>query len=155
MRNQFLKEMDGISDKSSRKLLLYVIASTNKPWALDWGFIRRFQRRIYMPMPNREVRTMLFKQFLEDVPTGDDVNYEALATQTENYTPSDIKEICQTAVIEVVSELFESGRASNPGSRPRSIQMSDVGDAIRRIRPSVSSEIKRVYDSWAERFKAF
>ncbi|MFQ5710959.1 MAG: AAA family ATPase [Candidatus Geothermarchaeales archaeon] len=155
VRNQFLKEMDGIADKSGKHLPMYVIASTNKPWALDWAFIRRFQRRIYLPMPNRDVRSRLFQHFLRNVQTVNDIDYDALASLTENYTPSDIRDICQTANIEVVSELFESGRASNPNSRPRPIEMSDLRDSIRRIKPSVSAEIQRVYESWAERYRAF
>ena len=43
VRNQFLKEMDGISDKG-KHIHLYVIGATNKPWALDWPFLRRFQK---------------------------------------------------------------------------------------------------------------
>ena len=48
VRNQFLKEMDGIVDKG-KALHVYVIGATNKPWDLDWAFIRRFQKRILVP----------------------------------------------------------------------------------------------------------
>ncbi|MCJ7762420.1 AAA family ATPase, partial [Candidatus Bathyarchaeota archaeon] len=43
VKNQFLKEMDGIMDKG-KALHVYVIGATNKPWDLDWAFIRRFQK---------------------------------------------------------------------------------------------------------------
>ena len=49
VRNQFLKEMDGLPDKS-KKHFIYVIAATNKPWKLDEPFIRRFQKRIYLSL---------------------------------------------------------------------------------------------------------
>jgi SpoVK/Ycf46/Vps4 family AAA+-type ATPase len=39
VRNQFLKEMDGIMDKG-KSLHVYVIGATNKPWDLDWAFIK-------------------------------------------------------------------------------------------------------------------
>ncbi|MGQ9507597.1 MAG: AAA family ATPase, partial [Candidatus Bathycorpusculaceae bacterium] len=48
VRNQFLKETDGIIDKG-KNLHVYVIGATNKPWDLDWAFIRRFQKRILVP----------------------------------------------------------------------------------------------------------
>ena len=54
-RNQFLKEMDGILDKN-KPLHVYVIGATNKPWELDEAFIRRFQRRMYVPLPDQEAR---------------------------------------------------------------------------------------------------
>jgi SpoVK/Ycf46/Vps4 family AAA+-type ATPase len=155
VRNQFLKEMDGLADKSNIKMHLHVIASTNKPWALDWGFIRRFQKRIHIPMPDLEMRDGLFRHFLRDVRLDSDIEYDALGRATNNYTPSDIRDICQTAVIEVVTELFDSGAASDRSKQPRPVGMKDLRDAIRRIRPSVSEEMRRVYDSWADRFKAF
>jgi len=154
IRNQFLKEMDGLQDKDNFKLPLYVIASTNKPWALDWGFIRRFQRRIYVPMPSLEDRIKLFQYFLRDV-RKEDIDYQHLAKLTKGYTPSDIRDICQLAVLEVVTELFESGKALEQGSRPRPLTTKDLEDAIKRIMPSVTSEIEAVYLKWAEKFKAF
>ncbi|NOS61672.1 MAG: AAA family ATPase, partial [Nitrosarchaeum sp.] len=45
-KNQFLTEMDGVNGKG-KDLMLYVIGATNKPWSLDWPFLRRFQKRIY------------------------------------------------------------------------------------------------------------
>src|SRR6476659_2562259 len=47
VKNQFLTEMDGINGKS-KDSKLYVIGATNKPWSLEAGFLRRFQKRIYV-----------------------------------------------------------------------------------------------------------
>ena len=57
VRNQFLKEMDGIIDKG-KKLHAYVIGATNRPWDLDWPFIRRFQKRIIVPLPDHHGRPL-------------------------------------------------------------------------------------------------
>ena len=51
VKNQFLTEMDGISAKS-KVSHLYVIGATNKPWTLESGFLRRFQKRI-SPRPGK------------------------------------------------------------------------------------------------------
>ncbi len=59
MRNQFLKEMDGVIDKG-KNLHAYVIGATNKPWDLDWPFIRRFQKRILVPLPDFYARLHMF-----------------------------------------------------------------------------------------------
>src|SRR5687768_6147205 len=45
VKNQFLTEMDGINVKTKASQL-YVIGATNKPWTLESGFLRRFQKRI-------------------------------------------------------------------------------------------------------------
>ena len=62
VKNQFLTEMDGINSKS-KELLLYVIGATNKPWTLEAGFLRRFQKRIYVTLPENSSRTNLFIQY--------------------------------------------------------------------------------------------
>lgn len=58
-KNQFLTEMDGVNDKG-KNLKMYVIGATNKPWSLDWPFLRRFQKRIYVSLPTQEARQNLF-----------------------------------------------------------------------------------------------
>ena len=50
VKNQFLTEMDGINVKT-RDSQLYVIGATNKPWTLESGFLRRFQKRISVSLP--------------------------------------------------------------------------------------------------------
>ncbi|NON61916.1 AAA family ATPase, partial [Acidianus sp. RZ1] len=58
VRNQFLKEMDGIMDKNEMAKV-YVIGATNKPWRLDEPFLRRFQKRIYVKLPDFQQRIAL------------------------------------------------------------------------------------------------
>ena len=101
----------------------------------------------------RDRRINLFKFFLRDIPK-ERIDYEKLAKMTQGYTSSDIKDICQTALVEVVTELFESGRATDPSSKPRPLRMDDLLAAVKRVRPSVSPEMIRVYEGWAERFKS-
>ena len=63
VKNQFLTEMDGINDKSKNSYI-YVIGATNKPWSLESGFLRRFQKRIYVTLPDMMSRKSLFKQYV-------------------------------------------------------------------------------------------
>jgi len=153
-RNQLLKELDGLQDKGNEYLPLFVIGSTNKPWFLDWGFIRRFQKRMYISLPDKESRKKLFRYFLSKVNISGDIDYEQLAEATKGYSPSDIKDICQLAIIEVVSELFESGLANDPTSKPRPLTMDDLRNALKRVRPSVPYDTINAYNNWAERFKS-
>ena len=51
--------MDGVNGKG-KHVQLYVIGATNKPWSLDWPFLRRFQKRIYVTLPTLEARQNLF-----------------------------------------------------------------------------------------------
>jgi len=153
VRNQFLKEMDGIMDKG-RTLQLYVIGATNKPWSLDSPFLRRFQKRIYVPLPDLKARLEMFKLYTAPLKLDATVDLNQLAKLTEGYSGSDIRDICQSVQLRVVSELFESGAAVDKNSQTREIKMQDFKEVLRFRRPSVSSEMLRAYISWTENFKA-
>src|SRR5574341_1288365 len=68
VKNQFLTEMDGINGKS-KESQLYVIGATNKPWSLEAGFLRRFQKRIYVTLPDNASRDNLFNQYTRPLNT--------------------------------------------------------------------------------------
>jgi len=150
VRNQFLKEMDGLLDKSF-KYFIYVIAATNKPWRLDEAFIRRFQKRIYIPLPSKEARVELLKLYTKSLKLSKDVDLEKLADILDGYTSSDIKDIVMAAHLRTVKELFEKYRGLG---KPREITLDDFTEVIRTRKPSVSKEAVKVYESWYEKFKA-
>ncbi|MEM2211117.1 MAG: AAA family ATPase [Nitrososphaerales archaeon] len=154
VRNQFLKEMDGIMDKGKKNLHLYVIGATNKPWCLDWPFLRRFQRRIYVPLPDLKSRIEMFNLYTAPLKLSENVKVEELAKLTEGYTGSDIRDICQSVQIRVVAELFESGMALDKTSKPREITMNDFKEVLKFRKPSISKDMIRAYITWSENFKA-
>jgi SpoVK/Ycf46/Vps4 family AAA+-type ATPase len=150
-RNQFLKEMDNVLDKK-RPIHVYVIGATNKPWALDEPFIRRFQRRIYVALPSPESRRELFNIFTKNLNLAKDVDLELLLEKTEGYSGSDLRDIFQSAQTRVVRELFEGNQMAKKVVRP--ITMDDFREIIKRRKPSVSTQILNLYDKWFETYKA-
>ncbi|MDT7889237.1 MAG: AAA family ATPase [Desulfurococcales archaeon] len=150
VRNQFLKEMDGLYTKGSREMI-FVIGTTNKPWVLDIGFIRRFQKRIYIPSPNYEVRLALLKHYTKNLELDPDVDLEEIARKTEGYSASDVVDIVREAYSKVVEELFEKGSI---GERPRLIKMNDLLEALSKRKPSISHEMIKSYEEWYKRFGA-
>ena len=150
VRSQFLKEMDGILNKG-RKEFIYVIAATNKPWKLDVGFLRRFQRRIYVPPPDREARKALFEHYTRGLRLGDDVDFEKLADMTEGYSASDIRDVVMEAHLITVRELFQKGDIYG---EPRPITMEDFEKVLSRRRPSISPQLMKLYEEWHRRFGA-
>src|ERR1700722_2174979 len=153
VRNQFLKEMDGIQDKG-KHIHLYTIGATNKPWALDWPFLRRFEKRIYVPLPNFEGRMSMFKNYTAPINVDQNISLEDLSKISDGYSGSDIRDICQGGQLRVVRELFESGRAVDKTVQPRPIVMSDFKEIMKSRRPSVSPEMLRAYANWTEQYKA-
>jgi SpoVK/Ycf46/Vps4 family AAA+-type ATPase len=153
VKNQFLTEMDGINVKS-KESQLYVIGATNKPWSLESGFLRRFQKRIYVMLPDQASRTNLFHQYTGPLKKGGALKPEELAKLAEGYSASDIKDICQSAQLRVVNELFESGKAHEAESIPRAITITDFKEIFRIRKPSVSTDMIKGYMKWSDQFKA-
>jgi vacuolar protein-sorting-associated protein 4 len=153
VKNQFLTEMDGINGKS-KESQLYVIGATNKPWSLEAGFLRRFQKRIYVTLPDNASRTNLFTQYTRPLNVDGTLRVEELAKVSEGYSASDIKDICQSTQLRVVNELFESGKAMDAGTNPRPINMIDFKEILKIRKPSVSVDMIRAYMRWSDQFKA-
>ena len=149
VRNQFLKEMDGIQDKDSN-LHVYVIGATNKPWKLDEPFIRRFQKRIYVPLPDKRARRRLLELLTRKIRLAPDVDLDKLAEMLEGYSGSDIRDIVQAAYMRTVREYFENGERGEP----RPVSMRDFMEVLKRRKPSVDPKMIKVYEEWYERFKA-
>jgi SpoVK/Ycf46/Vps4 family AAA+-type ATPase len=153
VRNQFLKEMDGIVDKG-KNLHVYVIGATNKPWDLDWAFIRRFQKRILVPLPDHHTRLMMLKLYTANLGIAADVDLHELARLSEGFSGSDIRDVCQSAQLKLIGEFFESGKALDKEAQPRSITMSDFRQILEERKPSVSLDMLSLYNRWFEAFKA-
>ncbi len=153
VKNQFLTEMDGINGKS-KESQLYIIGATNKPWSLEAGFLRRFQKRIYVTLPDIASRTNLFGQYTRPLNVEGSLKVDELARTTEGYSASDIKDICQSVQLRVVNELFESGKAMESGTNPRPIIGLDFKEMLKIRKPSVSVDMIRAYMRWSDQFKA-
>ena len=150
VRNQFLKEMDGLQDKG-KNLHVYVIGATNKPWKLDEPFIRRFQKRIYVPLPDVKARRKLLEMLTSKIKLAPDVDLDKLARMLEGYNGSDIKDIVFDAYMRTVKEYFRNGAT---GDGPRPVSMRDFIEVIRRRKPSVDAENLRKLEEWRKKFNA-
>lgn len=153
VKNQFLTEMDGINGKS-RESKLYVIGATNKPWSLEAGFLRRFQKRIYVTLPSGDSRAHLFAQYTKRLQMESSLKIEDLARLTDGYSGSDVKDICQSVQLRVVDELFQSGKGLDSDANTRSITEVDFKEILKMRKPSVSMDMIRAYLRWSEQFKA-
>jgi SpoVK/Ycf46/Vps4 family AAA+-type ATPase len=153
VRNQFLKEMDGIMDKG-KSFHVYVIGATNKPWDLDWAFIRRFQKRILVPLPDHHTRLMMLKLYMSTLQITQDVDLHELARLSEGFSGSDIRDVCQSAQLSLIGEFFESGKAMDKEAKPRALTMVDFRQIFEERKPSVSLDMLSLYNRWFEAFKA-
>jgi SpoVK/Ycf46/Vps4 family AAA+-type ATPase len=153
VKNQFLKEMDGIMDKG-KALHVYVIGATNKPWDLDWAFIRRFQKRILVPLADHSTRLNMLKHYTGTLTVGQDVDLDELARLSEGFSGSDIRDVCQSVQLKLIGEFFETGKAMDKEAKPRALNMADFRQIFEERKPSVSLDMLTSYNRWFDAFKA-
>ena len=65
VKTEFLVQMDGVGNDTKS---LLVLGATNLPWELDPAIRRRFERRIYIPLPDFEARFHLVKNLCKSTP---------------------------------------------------------------------------------------
>ncbi len=95
--NQLLTEMDGFGTNSG----VIVLAATNRADILDPALLRpgRFDRHIYLELPNLKEREAIFKVHLKPLVLSEAVDVEFLASQTPGFSGADISNICNEAAL--------------------------------------------------------
>lgn len=95
--NQLLTEMDGFGSNSG----VIILAATNRADVLDRALLRpgRFDRQIYVELPDLNGRQEIFKVHLKPVKTDASVDIEFLARQTPGFSGADIANLCNEAAL--------------------------------------------------------
>jgi len=125
--NQFLAEMDGV--KTSNQGLL-ILAATNAPWHLDPAFRRpgRFDRVLFVPPPDGPARAAILRIHCHGKPV-EDIDYEALARKTAEFSGADLKALVDVAVERKLKEALRSGT-------PRPLTTKDLLQALGALKPT-------------------
>ena len=98
IKTEFLVQMDGVGSAQGGVL---VLGATNVPWELDPAMRRRFEKRVYIALPECSARTGMFKMNLGDTPHSiTDEQFQHLGEASEGYSGSDIKVVVQEALME-------------------------------------------------------
>jgi vacuolar protein-sorting-associated protein 4 len=102
VKTEIMIQMQGMNNDNAR---LMVLGATNTPWTLDPAIRRRFEKRIYIPLPGTAARKTMFKLHLGG--DGDNLtsrDFKELAAATEGYSGSDIAVLCKEALMGPVRE---------------------------------------------------
>ena len=152
VKTQLMQAMDGVTSKAEDRIV--VLGATNIPWEIDAAFRRRFEKRIYVPLPDLEARQAIFKIHTKGVEHAPEVNFEELAMLSEGYSGADIALICREAIMMPVRELDAAGALTDTSVQVRHVAKGDFTLAMEKIRPSVSSGELLRFDEWFAEFGA-
>ncbi|KAI5561979.1 hypothetical protein BDE02_15G024100 [Populus trichocarpa] len=126
IKNEFMTHWDGLLTKPGERIL--VLAATNRPFDLDEAIIRRFERRIMVGLPSIESRERILKTLMSKEKT-EDLDFKELATMTEGYTGSDLKNLCVTAAYRPVRELLQQERVKDKEKKQKAEEGTSSEDA--------------------------
>jgi katanin p60 ATPase-containing subunit A1 len=173
VKAELLVMMDGVSSSSSasandqveeeQRKLVMVLGATNRPWDLDEALRRRFEKRIYIPLPTAIGREDLFRINLKGTDIADDVDFSILVKKTEGYSGADISNVCREAALMPIKRILEQNKGDimnmmnnesfkNKLNTP--ISMQDLEIALKNISKSVSEISLSDYEKWTKEFKS-
>ncbi len=117
--NQLLTEMDGFASNAG----VIILAATNRADILDKALLRagRFDRQIYVELPDLNERKEIFQVHLRPIKTEKDLAVDFLARQTPGFSGADIANVCNEAALIAARK------------NKKSVQKQDFLDAIDRI----------------------
>ncbi|KAH1248911.1 putative AAA domain-containing protein C24B10.10c [Glycine max] len=152
MKNEFMVNWDGLRTKETERVL--VLAATNRPFDLDEAVIRRMPRRLMVNLPDAPNRAKILKVILAKEELSPDVDLDAVASMTDGYSGSDLKNLCVTAAHRPIKEILEKEKKERAAAlaegQPapalcssgdvRSLNMEDFKYAHQQVCASVSSE---------------
>ncbi|MBK8228906.1 MAG: ATP-binding protein [Flavobacteriales bacterium] len=136
--NEFLVQMGNCSKDG-----VFMIAATNRPDLIDPAVLRagRMDKVIFLPPPDMEARKAMFQLHLEERPLAADIDYIALAAETEGRVASDLEFL-----------VNEAARIAYTEQAP--IGQSHLLRAIRQNRPSVSAAELEKYVEMKKRLES-
>ena len=117
--NQLLVEMDGFTNNEG----VIVMAATNRADILDNALLRpgRFDRRVYMGLPDIKGREEILKVHARGKPLGDDVDLKSIARGTAGFAGADLENLLNEAAIMATR------------SKRRFIMQADIDEAILKV----------------------
>ena len=118
--NAILVEMDGFSTDDQ----VIVIAATNRADILDHALTRpgRFDRQIYVPLPDIKGRMEILKVHAKKIKMGPDIDLQRLARGTSSFSGADLEAIINEAALSATMANKEN------------VEMSDLEEARDKVR---------------------
>jgi len=140
IKTEFLVQMQGVGNDQQGIL---VLAATNLPWQLDPALRRRFEKRIYIPLPEANARARMFQIHIGNTPnTLTMKDFRHLAHKSEGYSGSDIGTVVHDALMEPVRKVQMATHYKYV------YQQNEEGKMVKYITPCSSGDPEGFEQNW-------
>lgn len=148
-KNELLVQMDGLISSNTS---IFLLATTNTPWKLDKALLRRFEKRIMIPLPNDDAKILMLKYYLKW--TGDNkFDMKPMVPLMTNFSGSEIKIACKELEMRLIREqLQEIKKNKKRVNSKRSPTLQDLKCALESVRPIVNLDYYKQIIDWNEQY---
>jgi vacuolar protein-sorting-associated protein 4 len=156
VKTQLLQEIQGVKSTSDKPLL--VLGATNRPWDIDTAMLSRFEKKVYVPLPDMPARAGIFKIHTEGINSAlTNEDFIELAVRSEGYSGRDISNVCREVIMLPIRELDMGGllEDSNKEVKVRDINLKDFIKTIKKVKPMTTGKELQRYQDWAEEYGEF
>ncbi len=153
VKTQLLSEIQGMKTTENKPML--VLGATNRPWDLDNAMLSRFQKKVYVPLPDLEARAEIFKIHTKGVNMAlDDEDFIELGVRSERYSGRDISNVCREVIMMPIRELDASGMLEHPEQevKVRDITLDDFKKTLKKVKPMMDNKDLARYEDWAQKY---
>ncbi|ULT86772.1 hypothetical protein L3Y34_006470 [Caenorhabditis briggsae] len=150
IKTEFLVQLDGVNTAPDERLL--VLGATNRPQELDEAARRRFQKRLYIALPEPDSRTQIVENLLRGTRHEiTDHNLEKIRRLTDGYSGADMRQLCTEAAMGPIREIGDQIATINKDDI-RAVTVADFMEAARVVRPTVDDSQLDAYAAWDKKF---
>ncbi|XP_059215205.1 fidgetin-like protein 1 [Centropristis striata] len=151
IKTEFLVQLDGAATAAEDRIL--VVGATNRPQEIDEAARRRLAKRLYIPLPEAAARRQIVANLMaQEKNQLREPELEGVVTATEGFSGADMTQLCREAALGPIRSITLSDIATITADQVRPILHSDFQEALKTVRPSVSSKDLELYEEWNKTF---
>ena len=153
LKTEFLIQFDGVGSSQDARVL--IIGATNRPFDLDPAVVRRLPKRVYIDPFNKDERKFFIKEIIsQNDNTITDEQYGKIAELCNNYSNSDLKELCREAAYEPLREISSNVQSLEKVNKLRPICYEDFVKAVKKVRGTLTKDVLNELMKWNNEFGA-
>eukprot|EP01084_Bolivina_argentea_P259180 437228_1 len=153
IKTEFLIQFDGVKKASDAAKRVLVIGATNLPNQLDEAVLRRFGKRIMVPLPDEDTRKGLLTLLMAKQKTNlTDDDFMHVVMKTKGYSCSDLSTLCKDASMGPIRDLgAKIIQIQNESDMPF-IETKHFDAALDNVKPSLPQSSLKYFIEWNDKY---